>query len=183
MATGFFGLRELEFLTLQIDALFLKRQLFAPVLLANGFFANGLEVAESAAEGAFRLRLVTVEEVELIEIVGGPLGDVGFLLVKAEFIGGLDADAAVEEPAGVRGVVDEGRVLLIGRLVVGEVLVEEAVEIVGIFAGEEEGLRSAAVGESVQSGIVVLSHGKCLFPGSRMSYGAMRREEICGVSY
>jgi hypothetical protein len=53
------------------------------------------------------------------------LGDVGVVGVEVEFVGGLDAGTAIEVPAGVDGIVDEGGVLGVGGLVEGEGLVEE----------------------------------------------------------
>ncbi len=126
------------------------------MFVTDGFFANGLDVDEGAAEGSFRLGFVAVEEVELVEVGGGPLDDVGFGGVEMEFVGGLDAGAAVEVPARVGGLVDEGGVLGAKGLVESEGLVEEEVEFIGVFAGDEEGLGGAAVEEGVEGG------GRCV---------------------
>ena len=40
------------------------------MFVTDGFFANGLDVDEGAAEGSFRLGFVAVEEVELVEVGG-----------------------------------------------------------------------------------------------------------------
>ena len=156
------GWEDCEFLAFEIEFLFFEIELSAPVFFVGGVGANGLDGGEGAAEGAFGLGFIAVEEVELVEVFGGPGGDVGFLFVEMEFEGGGDAEAAVEIPAGFGGIVDEGGVLGVGGLVEGVEFVEEALEVGGVFVGEEESVRGTAVAESVESG-VEMSHGMCSF--------------------
>jgi hypothetical protein len=162
LSRGFFGLGGLEFLAFEIEFLFFEIELSAPVFFVGGVGANGLDGGEGAAEGTFGLGFIAVEEVELVEVFGGPGGDVGFLFVEMEFEGGRDAEAAVEVPAGFGGIVDEGGVLGVGGLVEGVEFVEEALEVGGVFVEEEKSLVSH---ESVLS-------------GSRMDRGRMRWRKI-----
>ena len=58
---------EFEFLALDFGFLFLESELFAPFFLGEGFFADGLEIGKRAAEGAFGLGFIAIEEVDSVE--------------------------------------------------------------------------------------------------------------------
>ena len=140
---GFFGFPGLfgvfPFLDLEGEALFFESEKVLPVLVTDGVFADGLDVAKTAAEGAFGLRFVAVEEVEPIETLVGPEGR-GFIAgVEMEFVVRVGADAARENPAGVDGLGDEIGSFGGAGLVMSEGVVKVCEEDSGVFFGEKEG--------------------------------------------
>ena len=126
--------------------------MFAPAFLGEGFLADGLEVGERASEGALGLGFVTVQEIDAVELIVGPMDGVGSLGMESGLAAIESAVTAGEEPAGVDGFGDDVRVLRGGGLVSDEGFVEFAVVVGGIFARDEEGFGGSAVTERVEAG-------------------------------
>ena len=106
------GAAGFEFAAFEGEAFLLDGEFLVPEVCVEDIFAHGLEVDEGAAEGAFGLGFVAVEEVQASEAFVGPMGRVWQLFMQFQFIGGGGALAASEHPAGVDRVVDEGGVLV-----------------------------------------------------------------------
>ena len=87
-----------------------------------------------------------------MELFVGPFGGVGAFGMEDVFIESVGAVAAREHPLGVDGFGDDVGVLLGCGLMSGEGLVEFAVVVGGIFAGDEESLGGSTVTERVEAG-------------------------------
>src|SRR5580658_660165 len=112
-----------------------------------------IEIVEGTLKGAFGGGAVALDVSEAVEGSVGPEGRVGLSFVEGVFGGVLGANAAPEEPLGVSEVLDEQA----GGGGFGGVFGEEASEEIGEvflpFAGDDEFLRSAAVGGGVIGGV------------------------------
>ncbi len=95
------GAAGFEFEAFEGEAFLLDGEFLAPEVFVEDVFANGLEVDEGAAEGAFGLGFVAVEEVQASEAFVGPVGRVWHLFMQFQFIGSDGALAASQHPAGV----------------------------------------------------------------------------------
>jgi hypothetical protein len=132
-------------------------------------FAAALEGDEQALAGAAETAFVAAEGGEGAGVVAeGAEGDGGADLVVDDVVilfdlrllvghfevdeGGLDGPDAIEAPAGVDQLVDEVEVVAVFGLVLGEVAVAQAGEVLFGLAGEDDFARSEAVSEGVHGG-------------------------------
>ena len=101
---GLLSLHDEKAFGLEGEALLLEFQRGLPVYFAGGFLAEGFDVDEGAARGAFGLGFAAVEEAEAMEVGLGPIGLMGFGGGESGFGFDESALAAPEEPAGDGGV-------------------------------------------------------------------------------
>ena len=77
------GAAGFEFEAFEGEAFLLDGEFLAPEVFVEDVFANGLEVDEGAAEGAFGLGFVAVEEVQASEAFVGPVVGSGICLCSS----------------------------------------------------------------------------------------------------